>query len=997
MKVSTYSKASVLIFMFLMIVSSARAWDTPVLSSPGNGTQTWNFIDFDWSVVLNSSYYEIQYDTSASFNSPFLVDSVIPYVDSTGYGDTHLDVDELYFGTTYFWRVRALSANDTSLWSTVWTVITKDYVELVSPANASENFVSVIIDWNSHPGIDYYYYQVDTSSTFNSSLLISGIDIYYSELDGFFDSEQQVGNLRYGTNYYWRVCAVNSVDTSSWTTGNFNTKDFVEMGSPISGNTTFTGVNIDWMEFPGSYFYDYQIDTSLYFNSNQLISGSNISFNNGSSGTDTEIFIDNLYFGTSYFWRVRSRHSADTSLWVVDSFITSNGVELASPANTSSTGCQVNLDWNAHAGVDFYEYQIDNNLSFTSSSLINGYTVYINAMNSNTDTEVQVYPLEFGSTYYWKVRAINAVDTSFWSDVWSINTLETITLISPSSFASTHTKVNFDWEDVDGVNKYELVVDTSLSFNSNIVLSTMSVGISGNSISNLYFGVNYFWKVRGITAVDTSSWSETRQFYTLDNAGLFSPADGEMNVDTASVLLDWWYHLGATEYSLEVDTSNMFNSAFLTQSTLNYIAPVSNGPDTEYQLNQLEDDKIFFWRVRVINEIDTSNWEMRWFSTGDIPLVLPDVPVLISPLYNEIDVVINPTLDWNDVMGSAGYFWEISTSPTFDVAQSGYSTISEVNLPGINYVTEYFWRVRSFDGNLASGWSSVFHFTTAMEELLAPVLLLPHNGDSAQVIDNLYFDWEDVYHADSYELVYSPYENFLFDVISVICPFSEYTTSGLDMGTTYYWKVKAKNDTLINSVYSEIWHFTTQLQLVAPVLTSPLNNSYNNVYNNLTLTWESVTEASGYKLQYAKDVNFTVDVVNELTNVTYFIIADLDPQTGYYWRVKANSVIFYESEYSGFWYFNTAEDTTNSILEISQEILAVYPNPTTGRFNIKNPGNQADLMLIRIFDQTGRIVIQEYTNEEIISIDLDNKEAGMYYISVLCNDKSFIGKIIKTD
>ena len=300
MRLAIFTKISIVIILLLLINSPISAWDTPTQNSPVNGSQTWNFIELNWSPVFYSDSYQVQFDTSSSFNSLMLMDSTIAYVDTTGFSDTHVEFSNLYFGTTYFWRVRAIAVGDTSSWSAVWNATTRDEVILSAPTQTSNIDVTVLLDWDAHIGVDYYDYQIDTSSNFNSPQLLSGIDIYFSELNNSFDTEQQMGNLRYGASYFWRVRARNSIDTSAWTVGSFFTNEFVVINSPQTGSVTSTGVLIDWLEFGGAYFYDYQLDTTNNFNSASLVSGTNMSLANGSGNSDTEEFIDDLNFGFEY-------------------------------------------------------------------------------------------------------------------------------------------------------------------------------------------------------------------------------------------------------------------------------------------------------------------------------------------------------------------------------------------------------------------------------------------------------------------------------------------------------------------------------------------------------------------------------------------------------------------------------------------------------------------------------------------------------------------------
>lgn len=985
-----------LISLFVLFsLKISLAWNTPSQTSPANNSDIWNESEFVWTAVNNSLAYQFQIDTVSSFSSSILFDTTIIYIDPTGYSDAHLLMNQLYFGKEYFWRVRAYIVNDTSAWSSVWTVNTAGYIELVSPAEASQNYVSVNLDWNSIPGVNFYDFQLDTTTDFNSPVLQSGYNEYLSVLSGFADTEELLDNLRYGTTYYWRVRARNSIDSSQWVMRSFVTKENIIVDSPLGNTQTFTGVLLDWQAFDGAEYYDYRVDTSLSFSSPALIMGSDSFIANNSGNTDTEAFIDDLFFGTQYYWQVRSHNSVDTSAWSDGSFVTIDHAVLNAPAYNSLQECAVDIDWLASVGVDFYDYQVDISPAFNSPDLISGETVYINEQDNNDDTHMLIEPLKFSSVYYWRVRVRNAVDTTDWTNAWVFQTGDTIQLTAPFSSANVFTSLDLDWQDFDGVEYYKIELDTSANFNSNYYTTANVYSLSEKHFSNLYFGTNYYWHVQGINAVDTSEWSETRNFYTYDEVGLFTPVDGALNQDVTGVYLDWWYHEGVAEYQLEIDTSNMFNTTFLLQQSFNYISAVAGGPDTEFTTDTLESDKFYFWRVRAINEIDTSKWSEHWFSTGGSSLVLPATPVLFTPLQSQQDVELSPTLDWSDVATATEYFYEYSNNANFDNPVSGFTTLSEVPISGLDYETTYYWRVRCLDGNLFSEWTSPYHFTTTHEVLQIPVLISPPDSSSGNVVDNLLFDWQDVYHAQTYKIMYSSYDNFLFDVVTEIVSFSDLTVYGLSAETTYYWKVMAMNDTIEDSEWSDVWSFSTQEMLDIPVLVSPENNSSGNVFNDLTLTWQAVNFADGYEVEIAQDMNFTLGLVTEATTNTYFIFPLLEAETTYFWHVRATSNTISPSDWSTFWMFTTMEDTTNSISENVIEGISVFPNPASSVVSVSYPFANRSNILVKIYNSEGALVLQKNKlSSGTLTLNIEAIPAGLYFIKIETDNLSFFKKLI---
>ena len=79
-------------------------------------------------------------------------------------------------------------------------------------------------------------------------------------------------------------------------------------GQPIN-------VTLDWNAVSNVNSYDYEIDTTISFNSPFLITGSKGYISAANNGTDTEYQLSGLDSGQTIFWRVRTIASTDTSNW----------------------------------------------------------------------------------------------------------------------------------------------------------------------------------------------------------------------------------------------------------------------------------------------------------------------------------------------------------------------------------------------------------------------------------------------------------------------------------------------------------------------------------------------------------------------------------------------------------------------------------------------------------------------------------------------------------
>ncbi|MEX1190050.1 MAG: fibronectin type III domain-containing protein [Bacteroidia bacterium] len=476
------------------------------------------------------------------------------------------------------------------------------------------------------------------------------------------------------------------------------------------------------MPHTGVSFYDLEVDTSNAFNSPALISITNNYINSTDGNSDTQSFLSDLYFGKTYHWRVRARNSVDTSNWSsVWTFTTRNYVTQSSPNNTD-TWTGITINWLPHTGVDFYDMQADTSAAFNSPALRSITNSYINSTDGNSDTQSFLSDLYFGKTYHWRVRARNNVDTSSWSSIWTFTTRDFVTQSSPNN-TSTWTGITINWLPHTGVDFYDMQADTSAAFNSPALRSITNSYINstdGNSdtqsfLSDLYFGKTYHWRVRARNNVDTSSWSSVWIFDTRDFVNLVTPNEAALNI-SVNPTLNWDPHIGILIYQVQLDTSNLFNTSAFVSFDKSYINSSNGNSDTQQAFNGLIDNTVYFWRVRAINALDTSAWTQRWFSTGDLPLILLAAPNTVSPACGSANIQINSTnFSWSPINGADYYQVEIKTSGLN--GEPEYSNISGSSLQINNLLegTNYCWRVRAVGNGNAGQWSNTCCFATSAQ------------------------------------------------------------------------------------------------------------------------------------------------------------------------------------------------------------------------------------------------------------------------------------------
>ena len=228
---------------------------------------------------------------------------------------------------------------------------------LVSPSNSAVNQMpNVLLNWEPVSG-DFglhYKIQIDKDSLFTNPIILTSAV-----------TTVNAHELLFGKKYFWRVKAIDDSDSSNWSAvRNFTVINIVTLNLPDNGaKCQLLNVLLQWHSITGLTNYDYQIDTIINFNSTHLISG----FVNGSA---IGMSSSQLLYGTKYYWRIKARHSADTSLWSsVWSFATIDSIpnypKLVLPENMAVDQTpDVLLDWDPVLGINLYKIELDTNNSF---------------------------------------------------------------------------------------------------------------------------------------------------------------------------------------------------------------------------------------------------------------------------------------------------------------------------------------------------------------------------------------------------------------------------------------------------------------------------------------------------------------------------------------------------------------------------------------------------------------------------------------------------------
>jgi hypothetical protein len=494
-----------------------------------------------------------------------------------------------------------------------------------------------------------------------------------------------------------------------------------ELVSPVNyaNNVPTVTPTLLWHRVSAAQTYSVMVSLDTNFSSSVV---------NVSSISDTSYTVGvTLANSTKYYWRVYATNAFGTSAWSsVRNFTTvppAPGVPtLSSPANGAvNVALNATLSWNAPStggAPANYQLQVSTDSAFAS-------TVSDTTVSATTRTRA-LSGLSGSTTYYWRVRAINAGGTSAWSVVRSFTTVlqlpdvPVLALPADASVDQPVTGLALSWNVAARAVTYRVQVSTVSSFASLFYNTTVAAPETSLTLSvTMGYQTTYYWRVNATNPGGTSSWSAVRSFTTVpqpsDVPVLVSPANGSANQPINGLELIWNAVARAVTYHVQTATVSDFTSVYSDTMVAAPAVSLTLGA-TAYQTT-------YYWRVSAINAGGTSAWSSVWSYTTII--APPVAPALSSPADGATNVKLNLTLIWSaPVTGGAPSLYEVqvSTESTFastvsDTTVSAATTTCTAS--GLSTGTTYYWRVSAINAG-GSAWSAVWSFST-VKSLLIPI------------------------------------------------------------------------------------------------------------------------------------------------------------------------------------------------------------------------------------------------------------------------------------
>ena len=537
--------------------------------------------------------------------------------------------------------------------------------------------------------------------------------------------------------------------------------------------------------------------------------------------------------------------------------ITFAGSGPAAPSVTGGNDSQgrPTLKWDKVAGAAKYEvyrsYSQNGNYSKYSTQTSTGYT------NSSYLTS--------GSTYYYKVRALDANGTAGpWSDVVAVTCRLGLTAPSVTGGNDSQGRPTLKWKAVSGAAKYE--VYRARSKDGDYIKYSTVTGTSYTNTSYIENGNTYYYKVRALDANGTAgAWSSVVSVTYKQT--LPAPTVTGGNDSQGRPTLKWNAVSGAAKY--EVYRARSKNGDYIKYSTVTG----TSYTNTSY----IEDGNTYYYKVRALKSDGTAG---AWSSI--VAVTYQPKQTLTAPtVTGGNDSQGRPTLKWNAVSGAAKY--EVYRARSLNGDYIKYSTVTGTSYTNTSYIENgntYYYKVRALKSDGTAGtWSSIVSVTyraASTGTLSAPAVT---GGNDSQGRPTL--RWKAVTGAAKYEVYRSYSRDGSYSKYSTQTSTGYTNSSYLTSGTTYYYKVRALKSDGTAGPYSAVVSVTCRLKLSAPSVTGGKDSQ-----GRPTLKWNAVTGAAKYEVYRSTSRSGTYTKNSTQTSTSYTNSSYLTSGTTYYYKVR---------------------------------------------------------------------------------------------------------------
>ena len=343
---------------------------------------------------------------------------------------------------------------------------------------------------------------------------------------------------------------------------------------------------------------------------------------------------------------------------------------------TYSDSGKPKLTWKAVSGATSYRV-------FRSESRGTGYSLLgTTSSTSYTNTGAAV-----GKTYYYRVKAVNSVGTSGYSNIVSGKAKAAAPAAPSVTIGNSSTgKPQLTWKAVSGAVKYEIYRSTRQNSGYSLLGTTTSTSYVNTGAST---GTTYYYRVKAVNRNGMASGYSNIVSCKAKAAAPAAPSVTAGNSSTGKPRLTWKAVSGAVSYRIYRSESRGTGYSLLgTTSSTSY---VNTGAAA---------GKTYYYRVKAVNRDGMASAYSNIVS-GKATLPAPVLNIGLSVSSGK------PMLAWDAVPGATSYRIYRSTSRGTGYSLLGTTSSTSYVNTGAAKGTTYYYRVKACNAAGLSPYSNI--------------------------------------------------------------------------------------------------------------------------------------------------------------------------------------------------------------------------------------------------------------------------------------------------
>jgi hypothetical protein len=563
-------------------------------------------------------------------------------------------------------------------------------------------------------------------------------------------------------------------------------------------------------------------------------------------------------------------------------------------AGTAASGSEIDLTWtdNATNETSFSIERAPDNAGTPGTYAV------IGSVGANVATFANT-GLTSGTTYWYRVQALNATGSSAYSNALAVAALAPPAAPSALTLSvQSSSQINLAWTD-NASNEtgfsIERAPDVAGGAGTYAPIATAGANITSYFDTGLTASTSYWYRVRAVNAGGNSTYSNAISAATqaappppppVAPSGLTLTASSSTQINLA------WTDNSADETGFSIERAPDNGGTSGTYAVVTTVA----ANVTSYQNTGLTAGTTYWYRVRAFS----ANGNSTYTTAASVATLAPPPPLPAAPSALTLGAA-SPTqinVSWTDNSSDETSF-TIERAPdvaggagTFAVVGTVGANVTVYSNTGLTPATIYWYRVQASNANGKSAYSAAVSATTPQAPPPAPTALVPTIVSSAQI--NL--SWTDNANNETGFSIERAPDNggtpgTFAQIGTVAANVTSYNNTGLTANTTYWYRVQAVNGVGSSAYTNAISAATPPL----PVPNAPSGLALSAVSpTQINLSWtDNSADETSFSIERAPDnagsPGTYAPIATVGANVTTYSNTGLTGNTKYWYRVQASN------------------------------------------------------------------------------------------------------------